>query len=160
MISFVHLCESQKHLDIILEKNPNFYEHIERKIKICNVLIGTIRHLFVHLPRKSLPTICKSFVQLRVDYGDIIYDNPVNESIINKLKKVHYQAYMAITDAIQGTSCESLYKELGLKSLQSRRWYRKMMFFYKILKGLAPKYLFNIILVWNDSCYNERAQSN
>ena len=39
-----------------------------------------------------------------------------------------YQAYLAITAAIQSTSRESLDKELGLKSLQSRRWYRKIIF--------------------------------
>ena len=32
---------------------------------------------------------------------------------------------------IQGTSRESLYMELGLESLQSRWWYRKVIFFIK-----------------------------
>ena len=36
------------------------------------------------------------------------------------------------------------YKELGLESLQSRRWCRKMKFFYKTINGLTPKYLFDI----------------
>ena len=34
-----------------------------------------------------------------------------------------------------------------------------MIFFYKILNGLTPKYLFDNIPVSNDSCYNTRAQS-
>ena len=88
----VQLSESQKHLGIILDKHLNFHEHIRRKIKICNKLIGTIKHLSVHLPRKSLLTICKSFARPHLDYGDIVYDNPVNESLINKLEKVQYQA--------------------------------------------------------------------
>ena len=37
----------QKHLSAILGKHFNFNEHIEGKIKICNKLIGTIRHLSV-----------------------------------------------------------------------------------------------------------------
>ena len=53
----VQLCESQKHLLVILDKHLNFYEHINIKIKIFNKLIGTIKHLSVHLPRKSLLTI-------------------------------------------------------------------------------------------------------
>ena len=65
-----------------------------------------------------------SFVQPHLDYRDIIYDNPGNESLINKLEKVQYQARLAITAAIQGASHESLYKELILESLQSRQWYR------------------------------------
>ena len=89
---------------------------------------------------------------------DIIYYNPVNKSLINKLEKVRYQACVAIPGAIQSTSCESLYKELGLEPLESRGWYRKMILFYKISNDLTPMYLFDIIPVSNDSCYNTRAQ--
>ena len=79
-----------------------------KKFKICNKLIDSIKYLSVHLPRKSLLlTIYKSFVRPHIDYGDIIYDNPVNESLINKLGKVQYQACLAITGAIQGTQIET-----------------------------------------------------
>ena len=154
----VQLGKSQKHFGVILARHLNFHEHIERKIKICNKLTGSIKHLFAH-DLQSLLTIYKSFVSPHLDYGDIIYDNPVNESLINKLQNVQYQACLAITGAIQGTSRESLHKELGLQSLQSRRSYRRMIFFYKRLNGLTPKYLFHIIPVSNDSCYNTRVQS-
>ena len=78
----------------------------------------------------------------------------VNEFLIKNLEIVQYQA-----SAIQGMLCEGLYKEPGLESLQSRRLYRKIILFYKILNGLTPKSLFDIIPVLNDSCYNTRAQS-
>ena len=60
----VQLCESHKHLGIVLEKHLNFHEHIPKKIKICNKLIGTIKHLPFHLPRKSLLTIYKSLIMV------------------------------------------------------------------------------------------------
>ena len=91
-------------------------------------LCGLIKHLSVHLPRKSLLTIFKSFIRPHLDYGNIIY-NPKNELLTKKLKKAHYQPCLAITDAIQDTSSESLYQEFGLGSLQSRWWNRKMIFF-------------------------------
>ena len=56
------LSESEKHLGVII-KHFSFYEHIERKIKICSKLIGTIKHLYVHHPRKSLLKIYTSFVR-------------------------------------------------------------------------------------------------
>ena len=68
----VQLCESHKHLGIALEKYLNFHEHIAKKIKICNKLIGTMKCLSFRLPRKSLQTIYKSFVRPHLDYGDII----------------------------------------------------------------------------------------
>ena len=156
----VQLCESHKHLGIVLGKHLSFHEHIAKKIKICNKLFGTIKHISFHLPRKSLLTIYKSFGRPHLDYGDIKYDNPENETLINKLEKVQYQACLAITGAFQGTSCESLCRELVLECLQTRRWYRKMMFFYKILNGLAPKYLFDILPVLKNRHYSTRNQSN
>ena len=50
-----------------------------------------------------------------------------------------------LTGAIRGTSREKIYSELGLESLQDRRWYRKLCVFYKILNNMSPKYLSDII---------------
>ena len=52
---------------------------------------------------------------------------------------------MAITVAIRGTSKKKIYQELGLEHLESRRWFRKLCFFFKILKNKSPRYLFRII---------------
>ena len=58
---------------------------------------------------------------------------------------------MAITGAIKGSSREKLYQELGLETLQQRRWYRKLCCFYEILKSRSPKYLYSIIPIHNMS---------
>ena len=68
-----------------------------------------MKHLSVHLPRKSFLTIHKYFVRPQLDYQDVIYDNPVNESLINKLEKVQYQACLEITGVFQEESRESLH---------------------------------------------------
>ena len=62
------------------------------------------------------------------------------------LEKIHCNTALANTDTIRGTSRERIYNELGLKSLADRRWHRKMTFFYKIVKNLAPKYLQSYLL--------------
>ena len=80
-----------------------------------------------------------------MDYGDIIYDQPNNESFCNKLETVQYNAALAITGSIQGTSKVKLYKELGLESLKSRRWFRRLCCFYKIKTFGLPSYLSNFI---------------
>ena len=60
-----------------------------------------------------------------------------------------YNAWLALTGAIRGTSKEKIYQELGLESLQIRRWYRKLCLFYKIYKNQSPSYLYNIIPTTN-----------
>ena len=89
----------------------------------------------------ALLTISKSFVKFHLDYGDIVYDKPNNESFTSRLERVQYKVCVAIAGAIQGTSCECLYKELGLEFLSDRRWVCKLTFFYKILKGNSTQYL-------------------
>ena len=69
----------------------------------------------------ALLTIYKSFVRPHLDYGDITYDQPQNESFCNKLESIQYNAALSITGAIRGTSKVKLYKELGLEFLKSRR---------------------------------------
>ena len=47
--------------------------------------------------------------------------------------------------AIRGSSRENLYQELGLESLKSRQWYRKLCLFFKLIKDKHPSYLFDMI---------------
>ena len=84
--------------------------------------IAIIREINNILPCSSLLTIYRSFVRSHLDYGDVIYDQPENESSSSKIESVQYNASLAITGAIRGTSPENLYQELGLESLKSRRW--------------------------------------
>ena len=95
-------------------------------------------------------TIYKTFVGSHLYYADIIYDIPFNDVCNDKLEKDKYSPALLITGAIKGTSRERLCKELGLESLCDRRCYRKLVFFYKTVKGLAPSYLQSYLLPDNE----------
>ena len=97
------------------------------------------------LPRDSLVTIYKSFMRPHLDYSDVIYDQPSNDLFSDKIEQLQYKACLAIAGAIEGTSRECLYNELGLESLSSRRWGRKHCAIYKLSSTQCPKYLFDII---------------
>ena len=97
------------------------------------------------LPRSSLLTIYKTFIRSQLYFVDVIYDQPCNSSFHEKLESIQCNACLTITGAIRGTSSEKLYQELGLESLKSRRWFRKLCHFYKILNEKSPSYLFDLI---------------
>ena len=118
-----------KHLGIVLDSNLDFKFHVDQKFKKCNKLIGLIRRLSVNVPRNALLTIYKSFIRPHLDFGNILYDKPENENFQNKLEKVQYRACLAITGAIQGTSRQKHYDELGLYLLNKKRWRNKLFFF-------------------------------
>ena len=47
-------------------------------------------------------------------------------NICNKIESLQYNATLAITGAIRGSSREKLFQELGFEYLSSRRWLRKL----------------------------------
>ena len=69
-----------------------------------------------------------------------------NKQFTNKIEAVQCNSALAITGCIGGTSREKLYSELGLESLSEHRLFHRLMFFYKIINGLAPAYLKNFVL--------------
>ena len=85
------------------------------------------------------------FLRPLIDYGDIIYDQAQNDSFYEKLESIQYKEALANTGAIQGTSRDKIYQELGLESLKSRRWYKRLSLMFKIMKEEAPNYLINLI---------------
>ena len=105
-------------------------------------LLGKLQNI---LPRSALLTIYNRFVRTHLDYGDIIYDQAFNNSFHQKIESLQYNAALAITGVIRGTSRRKNYEELGLESLQQRHWYRKLCLFFKVYKNQCPRYLFDII---------------
>ena len=147
----------QKHLGMHLDEKLNFQTHIKEKTAKANKGIGIIRKLAKVLPVESLITIYKSFVRPHIDYGDIIYDQPNNDSFYNMIERVQHNAALSITGAIKRTSQLKIYKELGLESLKFRRWFRCLCFFYKLRSTQTLKYLYNLIPLGN-CVYNIRSQ--
>ena len=107
--------------------------------------IAVLRKLQNIIPRNSLLTIYKSFIRPHLDYGDIIYHQPNNGSFCQKIESIQYQAALAITGAIHGTSQTKLYKELGIESMKLRQWFRRLCYFFKIQSSGLPQYLNDLV---------------
>ena len=123
----------------------SFLDHLKMILNKVNKTIGLLRKLQNIPPKSALLTIYKSFIRLHLDYGGIISDQAYNASFPQKLELLHYVC-LSITEAIRGTSRENQYEELGLESLQLRRWFRKLSCFYKLLNSEHPRYLFKLTL--------------
>ena len=150
---------SQTHLGVTLDVKLTFEEHLKNVFNKTNKTIGLLKKLSNLLPRQVLVTISKAFIRPHLDYVDVLYDKAFNNSFHAKMESIQYNACLAITGAIGGTSREKIYQELGLESLHLRRWYRKLCLFYKVFKKEHPKYLFHLILVRCLS-YVTRTESN
>ena len=141
----VNRTSSQKHLGLILDGKLDFKEHVKVLIDKASKGISIIRKLRYQIPRHSLVTIYKSCIRSILEYADVIYDQPSNNSFSDKIESIQYNAALAITGAIRGTSKEKLYNELGLEYLISRRWFKRLCLFHKIYHNQSPEYLYRLI---------------
>ena len=73
-----------------------------------------LKKLSNYLPRHSLITIYKAFIRPHLDYADIIYDKPSKMNIFNKIESLQYNAALAITGTIRGSSKENYFGNWAL----------------------------------------------
>ena len=93
----VEKVKTQKCLGLKLDKRLTVREHLKDKFAIVNKGIGMSKKLSNNLPRHSLITLYKAFIQPHLDYADIIYDKPNNMNICNNIENLQYGAAQAIT---------------------------------------------------------------
>ena len=141
----VSKASSDKHLGPHLDSKLYFDIHIKTILTKAKRTIGLLRKFQQVLPRPSLITIYKASIRPHVDYEDVVFDQAFNNSFHQRLKSIQYNAALAITRGTRETSKEKLYQELGFKSMQSRRWFRKLCLFYKIIKNESSSYLYRLI---------------
>ena len=89
----VEIISLQKRLGIILDEWLNSNKHLESKINKCFKIISFSKRLSNKLHCNALLIIYKSFLRPNLDYGDIVYDKPNNESFTSKLEKVQYKTF-------------------------------------------------------------------
>ena len=79
-------------------------------------------------------------------------------NLMEKLESVQYSAALAVSGTWKGTSREKLYAELSWESLNSRRWSRRLILFYKFINNLARKYTTDPIPPLRQSRFSLRKQ--
>ena len=116
----------------------NFSEHINEKLKKITKSMNILRKRNFTLPSSSLLIIYKSFV--------MVMQFTINQIIHLYLKKsLQYNAALAITGAIKGSSKEKQYQELGFESLNNRRWMRKLSYICKVMSSKQPSCLYDML---------------
>ncbi len=140
-----------KHLGLILDSKLTFVNHINEKISIARKGIGVIKYLSSFVPVKTLDQIYKMYVRPHLDFCDVIYHSPKISNLfdssyrlpncMDQIERIQYQAALAVTGTWKGTSTNKIYEELGWESLTDRRWFRRLVQFYKIKNNFTPGYL-------------------
>ena len=149
--------QSHKHLGITFSKTCTWTEHIDNISKKAWVRLNLLRSLKFRVSRKAPEKMYILFIFPLLEYCDSVWDNASTESK-KKLDAIHIEAGRIISGATKLCSVEKLVVELGWDSLQNRRNKHKLVIFYKIMHGLSPNYLRDLVppLVQETSNYNLR----
>ena len=153
--------DTHRHLGLTLSNTCTWSEHIQTITTKAWERLNLLRTLKFRVSRKSLEKMYIPFVRPLLEYCDSVWDNATTESK-KQLDAIHIEAARTITGATKLCSISLLLSDLGWESLQGRRNKHKLIIFYKIIHGLTPTYLTDILppLIQETINYNLRSAND
>ena len=135
---------SHKHLGLTFSKTCNWDEYIVNISEKAWTRVNLLKALKFLVSRQSLEKMYFAYVRPLLEYSDTVWDNC---SLASKklLDAVHLEAARIVSGGTKLCRVDKLFQELGWEPLQIRRNKYKLVTFYKILHGLTPTYLLDII---------------
>ena len=104
-----------------------------------------LRALKFKVHRSELEIIF-ALVRPILEYGRIVWDSaPRHENYFFEMEKLHIQAARIVTGCNDYASKLLLYRDTGWDTPRDRRERQRHFLMYKIINGLVPRHLCNII---------------
>ena len=148
---------SHKHLGLMLSSSCNWSDRIKNISVKAWTRLNLLRALKFRVSRKSLERMYMAYVLSLLEYCDSVWDNCPTETK-RQLDIIHIEAARIITGATKLCSVSKLLTDLGWETLQNRRKKHRLIILFKILHGLTPVYLNDLLppLVQDTTSYNLR----
>ena len=143
--NIINESEIHRHLGLLFQADAKWSSHITYvHDKACSRLnlLRMVKHV---LDRTTLIKIYFAFIRPILEYASIVWDNCTLENS-KLLEDVQVEAARIITGLRRNSSRSNLYIELGWETLSERRQKQKLFLFYKIVYGIAPQYLHELLL--------------
>ena len=119
----------EKDLGVTIDGELSFEEHIARKVRIANGIVGQIRRSFAYLDCETFRRIYCAFVRPHLEYGQSAWA-PHRVKDINALENVQIRA-TKLVDGLGKLDYAERLKRLNLPSLAFRRQRGDMIEIYK-----------------------------
>ena len=157
----VNKVESHTHLGINFQSDGGWKSHIKTIHEKACKRLNLLRLVKFSLGRDSLKKIYFAFIRPVLEYADTVWDN-CNENEDKLLEDIQVAAARIMSGLRINSSRSALYNELGLDPLSIRRKVHKLILFYKMVHGLAPEYLQELLIPCrqNSNTYSLRHQDD
>ena len=144
-----------KYLGVTFNQSISGADNIDVISSKINQGIGLIRRIRNVLPLQSRVTLYNTLILPLFDYGDVIWGDENNETIISELQILQNKAAKVLLGhPPQNSSTEAL-RSLDLKSLSARRFFHRCIAIHKCLIG-ETDFNFNFIKNQAVHSYNTR----
>ena len=135
---------SHKHLGVTFSNTCSWTEHIAQVTESAWLRLNLLRALKFKINRITLEKNYIGFTRPLLEYSDSVWDNCSTECK-NQLESIHNEAGRIVSGATKLCRIEKLLREFGWETLQKRRIKHKLVIFYKIVNGLTPDYLSDLV---------------
>ena len=128
------------YLGLQISDNLKWSKHIKQTVSKASIALGMLRRNLKFLPKSLKSTAYISLVRSILEYGSIVWDPYISQDIQSVEKIQRRAARFIVSDyrtCSEGFMTRTL-QDIGLPSLQERRIFNRLSFFYKVANGLVP----------------------
>ena len=133
--------------------------HITKTCSSALYYLYNLRHIRKYLSRESTEKLVHAFISSRLDYCNSLLYGILEYQII-KLQRVMNASARLIYRVHKFCHITPLLAELHWLPVRSKIHYKILLTTFKILHGLSPKYLLNLISIQQPSSYYLRRNDN
>ena len=154
----VSASKSVRNLGVVFDSVFNMENHVTSVCQACYFHLRNIHSIRPYLNSDIAAQIVHAFVTTKLDYcNSLIYGLP--EKSLHRLKKVQNTAVRIITSCDIKNNITPHLKSLHWLPVNLRIEFKILLFTFKILNGLAPEYLSDL-LKYKSSPHNLRSETS
>ena len=147
------------HLGVIFTTNMTWTAHIEHLCAKINKRLGLLKRIKHLLPLYARLLYYNSLVLPLFDYGDLVWGDKNNCTLMQDLQIFQAKAAKIILDRSPFLSATEALRTLGWKDLFQRRHYHRCLYIFKCVNGLAFSDL-DLVRVSEIHEHNTRSKNN
>ena len=133
-----------------MDKNLSFTNHINDMCKKATLAIRSIGQIRKYVPNDGIKRLVNALIMSRLDYSNsLLYSLPKYQ--IDKLQRLKNTAARLVAGTRRSDHIKPVLKDLHWLPIQSRIIFKILLMSYKIIHGLAPKYLTSLIQIHQQS---------
>ena len=133
-----------KHVGVTISRDLSWQKHIGSIVTRSRSLVNIISQYKYSLTRQSLERIYMCYIIPIMEYANVVWSGG-NSTDLDKLEMIQRDAARVVTGATACCSTILLMDEIGWQTLATRRRNHRLALFYKIINGLSPPYLGDLV---------------